>query len=203
MKSIREVTSSELVINKSEFINYITPVSNIEEVSDFLILLRKKFPDANHHCFAYVIGKNQEIQKYSDDGEPSKTAGMPMIEVLKKHDLTNVLAVTIRYFGGIKLGSGGLVRAYTKSVSETIKTADFTNLVQFTKLKVIIPFDQIGNVENHVRENTTLLNTEYSEGVTYEIEIRSSDVDNLKNYLTDTTKGVASYNRIEDFERYE
>jgi len=128
---------------------------------------------------------------------------MPMIEVLKKHDLTNVLAVTIRYFGGIKLGSGGLVRAYTKSVSETIKTADFTNLVQFTKLKVIIPFDQIGNVENHVRENTTLLNTEYSEGVTYEIEIRSSDVDNLKNYLTDTTKGVASYNRIEDFERYE
>jgi len=203
MKSIREMTSSELTINKSEFINYLTPVSSVEEAKEFLTVLRKKFPDANHHCFAYIVGKNQDIQKYSDDGEPSKTAGMPMIEVLKKHDLTNVLTVSIRYFGGIKLGAGGLVRAYTKSVSEAIKTANFTNLIQFTKMNVIIPFDLIGKVEKYIREQTKLLHTEYTEGVVYLVEVESRLVDNLKSHLTDTTKGVASYKRIEDFERYE
>ena len=127
MKSILQTVTSEIVINKSEFLNFLIPVSSIEEVNERLRFLRKEHPNANHHCFAYIIGKNQEIQKYSDDGEPSKTAGMPMIEVLKKHDLTNVLTVSIRYFGGIKLGAGGLVRAYTKSVSEAIKEATFSN----------------------------------------------------------------------------
>ena len=203
MKSISETTSSELVINKSKFLNYLTPVSGVEEAKEYLRYLRKKYPDANHHCYAYIIGKNQEVQKYSDDGEPSKTAGMPMIEVLKKHDLTNVLTVSIRYFGGIKLGAGGLVRAYTKSVSEAIKTAIMTSLVQFTKMNVIIPFDQIGNVEKYIRQQTKLLNTQYNEGVLYLVEVESKLVDSMKSHLTDVTKGIASYNRIEDYERYE
>ena len=86
VKSIKNVVIKEITINKSIFINYLVHVNSVDEVKNYLLDLRKKYSDANHHCFAYIIGKNQEIQKYSDDGEPSKTAGMPMIEVLKKHD---------------------------------------------------------------------------------------------------------------------
>ncbi len=203
MKSIKETVKTSIVINRSEFINYLIPVGSVDDVKTSLKKLKKDYPDANHHCYAYVIGKNQEIQKYNDDGEPSKTAGMPMIEVLKKQNLTNVLNVSIRYFGGIKLGAGGLVRAYTKSCSEGIKEAIFTNLVKYTKMKVFIPFDQIGNVEKHLRENYILLNTEYTTEVIYTIELFSIDVDNLKNTITEYTKGISRYDFIDEYERYE
>lgn len=203
MRSIKETVTSELIINKSEFINYLMPVSSVEEVQVALSDLRKKYPDANHHCFAYVIGKNQEIQKYSDDGEPSKTAGMPMIEVLKKQDLTNVLTVTIRHFGGIKLGAGGLVRAYTKSVSETIKEAVFTKLTKYTKMNIFIPFDQIGNVEKYLRDNFNLLGTEYTSEVVYSIELQSDVEEKTKAHLIEHTKGIARVEYIQETERYE
>ena len=203
MRSIKETITSEIIINKSVFINYLIPVSEVEEAKEHLKILRNKYPDANHHCYAYVIGKNQEIQKYSDDGEPSKTAGMPMIEVLKKQDLTNVLTISIRYFGGIKLGAGGLVRAYTKSVSEAIKEATFTNLVKYSKMSIIIPFDQIGNVEKHLRDHHKLINTEYTNEVIYLIEITTESVESLQNFITEHTKGIAQFEIIEEYERYE
>ena len=203
MRSIKETITSEIIINKSVFINYLIPVSEVEEVKEHLKILRNKYPDANHHCYAYVIGKNQEIQKYSDDGEPSKTAGMPMIEVLKKQDLTNVLTISIRYFGGIKLGAGGLVRAYTKSVSEAIKEATFTNLVKYSKMSIIIPFDQIGNVEKHLRDHHKLINTEYTNEVIYLIEITTESVESLQNFITEHTKGIAQFEILEEYERYE
>ena len=128
MKSIKEEIISRELINKSKFINYIIPVSSLEETKSKLNELRKLYSDASHHCFAYILGNNQEVQKYNDDGEPSKTAGMPILEVLKKHDLTNVLSVTIRYYGGVKLGAGGLTRAYTKSCAESVSKAIFTSL---------------------------------------------------------------------------
>ncbi len=203
MRSIKKTVSSELVINKSEFINFLVPVSSIEDVNATLYKLRKKYPDANHHCFAYVIGKNQEIQKYSDDGEPSKTAGLPMIEVLKKQELTNILAISIRYFGGIKLGAGGLVRAYTKSVSETIKEVEFTSLAKYTHMNIIIPFDFIGKVEKYLRDNFTLIDTKYTDQVSYTIELLSSDIKSMNFFLTEQTKGVVQTEIINEFEKYE
>lgn len=110
-----------IIIQKSEFICRAYRVNTIDEVNNKLNEIRKKHYDATHNCYAYILGDNQDIQKASDDGEPAKTAGAPMIDVLKKKELTNILVIVTRYFGGILLGAGGLVRAYSSSVSECLK----------------------------------------------------------------------------------
>ncbi len=202
MKSVKEIVTDTIVINKSKFINYLIPVFSVEEAQAKLTELRGDYHDANHHCYAYIIGNYQEVQKYSDDGEPSKTAGMPMIEVLKKQDLTNVLTVSIRYFGGIKLGAGGLVRAYTKSVSEAIKKADFTINVKLAKLEIIIPFDEIGHVEKYIRDHFTLLNTTYDNFVHYSIEVLEKEIDIISSRLSEVTKGKCTTKTIALYEEY-
>ena len=118
---LNEIYESKIIINKSVFICHLIPVKDIDEVNSYLSQYRKKYYDATHNCYAYIIGDKQEIQKCSDDGEPSKTAGAPMMDVLKKNDYTNILAIVTRYFGGILLGAGGLIRAYSESVSEAMK----------------------------------------------------------------------------------
>lgn len=203
MKSIKYEVSEETVINKSTFINYLLPVNNLEEVKEKLNSLQTKYRDASHHCFAYILGDNQEIQKYSDDGEPSKTAGYPMMEVLKKHDLTNVLNVSIRYFGGIKLGAGGLVRAYTKGCAATILKASFTSLAVYNQVVIEIPFHHIGNVEKYLRDHYQLLDTKYSNNVSYTINIKASNLLDLKTTLTNATKGEIHFQIIDTFKKYE
>ena len=121
MYRINEEYENKIIINKSIFITHLYRVNNVDEVNDILAAVRKKYYDATHNCYAYIIGDNQDIKKASDDGEPSKTAGFPMLDVLEKNNLTNILAITTRYFGGILLGAGGLVRAYSSSVSECLK----------------------------------------------------------------------------------
>lgn len=202
MKSIKKVISNELIIKKSKFINHLIPVSSLEEVSLNQKRLKELYSDANHHCFAYLIGNNQEIQKYSDDGEPNKTAGFPILEVLKKNDLTNVLNVTIRYFGGVKLGAGGLTRAYTKSCSECIKEATFSELTSFTDLSIKVTFDNIGNVEKYLRDNYILENTIYDEFVNYFVTLESSSLSELENNITEHTKGSAIINVIKTYDLY-
>lgn len=203
MKSIRNTVKTELVINKSNFINYLIPVRDLEDVHNNLQKLRKEYGDASHHCFAYILGKNQEVQKYNDDGEPSKTAGYPMMEVLKKHELTHVLNVSIRYFGGIKLGSGGLVRAYTKSCANGIAIAVFSKLVKYCQVVIEIPFHQIGNAEKYIRDNYKLLDTNYTNFVAYIIEINAEKLLEFKTVLTNATSGEAHYETIQKYERYE
>ncbi len=121
MYRINEEYENKIIINKSIFITHLYRVNNVDEVNDILASTRKKYYDATHNCYAYIIGDNGDIKKASDDGEPSKTAGFPMLDVLEKNNLTNILAITTRYFGGILLGAGGLVRAYSSSVSECLK----------------------------------------------------------------------------------
>ncbi len=203
MKSIKTTVKTELVINKSTFIDYLLPVSNLDEVKDNLANLLKRYPDASHHTYAYLLGNNQEIQKYSDNGEPSKTAGYPMMEVLKKHHLTNVLNVCIRYFGGIKLGAGGLTRAYTKSCAEAVLKASFTSLKNYSNLAITIPFDQIGNVEKYLRDNLTLLDTKYSEDVCYLVDIETSELPTFKTLIGNFTKGKAKIITLKTYDKYE
>lgn len=202
MKSIKEQVQTNLIINKSEFINFLRPVHSLDEVEDFLNEVRNKYPDANHHCYAYILGDHQEIQKYSDDGEPSKTAGMPMIEVLKKHDLTDVIIVSVRYFGGIKLGAGGLVRAYTKGCASCVKEMTPSYKESFTKIIVSVPFDLIGVFENYIREHFTLLDTTYDTLVHYEIVLSTKDLENVMTTFTDKSNGLASISITETFEKY-
>lgn len=127
VKTIRTQTEYEIVINKSRFIGILVPVSDVEEVSLYLEEARELYPGATHYCYAYII---DALKKASDDGEPSKTAGMPILNVLEKNGLDHVLAIVVRYFGGIKLGAGGLVRAYSQSVVETLGQAQIVTKVK-------------------------------------------------------------------------
>ena len=124
MRKIKDIIDNTIVIDKSKFITTLYPVETVEEINQILVTTRKKYYDATHNCYAYIID-NGNVQKCSDDGEPSKTAGFPMLDALKKNNLTNILAITTRYFGGIKLGAGGLIRAYSSSVSAALKDVIF------------------------------------------------------------------------------
>ncbi len=202
MKSIQEEVVFELTINKSIFINHLLPVSSINDVKEKLEMLKVKHPNANHHCYAYLIGNHHEIQKYSDDGEPSRTAGYPMMDVLKKHDLTNVLSVSIRYFGGIKLGAGGLVRAYSKSTAGAIEKATFTTKKTYVVLHITIPFDYIGVTEKYIRDNYKLLETTYDSNVHYKISLLETNEETVRTTLTNSTKGVANITLLKTYEEY-
>ena len=137
---IKDTYENTIVIQKSEFITRLFRVNSIEEVEEKLAYVRKKHYDARHNCYAYILGDNQEIQKASDDGEPSKTAGAPMLDVLKKNNMTNILAIVTRYFGGILLGAGGLVRAYSSSVSECLKLAKLYDTKMQAKFTLTISY---------------------------------------------------------------
>ena len=158
MKLIQGTYINRIVISKSEFITRLYRVNNVDEVNEFLADVRKKHYDASHNCYAYILGANKEIKKSSDDGEPAKTAGAPMLDALEKNDVTNILAITTRYFGGILLGASGLVRAYSKSVSEALQLADFyeikkeviftlnTSYSGYNTLIKALPYAKIENV---------------------------------------------------------
>lgn len=142
MYKINKTYENTIIINKSEFITHLYRVNSVDEVNDILAATRKKYYDATHNCYAYILGDNAEIQKASDDGEPQKTAGMPMLDVLKKNNVTNILAITTRYFGGILLGAGGLVRAYSSSVSECLKNVEYYDAKEGMKLQISLNYSE-------------------------------------------------------------
>lgn len=142
MYKINKTYENTIIINKSEFITHLHRVNSVDEVNEILAATRKKYYDATHNCYAYILGDNAEIQKASDDGEPQKTAGMPMLDVLKKNNVTNILAITTRYFGGILLGAGGLVRAYSSSVSECLKNVEYYDTKEGFKLQISLSYSE-------------------------------------------------------------
>lgn len=168
---IQSAGDFEIQIEKSRFICYFSPVTTVEEAQAFIEQIKKKHWDATHNCSAYLIGDNQQMQKANDDGEPSGTAGVPMLEVLKKRHLTNTVVVVTRYFGGIKLGAGGLVRAYTQSVTTALDTAaTFVEHLPLLKVQFMLPFDLAFKVENSLRHDDRFVvdSVEYfSEAVTF------------------------------------
>jgi len=202
MKSIQTTVRHEILVNKSLFIGHLIPVRSKDEAMKSYRRIKDEHPDATHHCYAYVIGHAQNEQKYFDDGEPTRTAGLPMIEVLLKNDLTDVLAVSVRYYGGIKLGAGGLARTYGKSISETLEEARYVWLREFQLLKVTIPFDLIGAVEQPLRDRYTLVNTEYDENVNYFVQLATDDVKEFRNWMADQTRGVATIQVIKTITAY-
>ncbi len=136
----------------------------------YLQTSKKKTWDANHHCFAYVLSGHQKLERYGDDGEPAGTAGMPILEVLRGSELENVLAVVIRYFGGTKLGTGGLVRAYTKATQDVISEATIIEKGTYIEYDVDVAYTLSGKVEYYIQtENLLLQSTDYGEGVTYKM----------------------------------
>ena len=138
--SIHSNQSYSFIVNKSEFIGHAFYVESVDEAEKYISEIRDKYKDATHNCFAYIIGVDKLIQKYSDDGEPSGTAGIPILEVLRKKDLTNCLVISTRYFGGILLGAGGLVRAYTKSTVGALEESIIVKKELFYNIDIILDY---------------------------------------------------------------
>lgn len=176
MKRISNNIENTIIIKNSKFITNLFIVEDIEKVNRYLNLIKDKYRDANHNCYAYVVGN---IKKCSDDGEPSGTAGMPMIRVLEHKGLNNILVIVTRYFGGIKLGANGLVRAYTNSVSETLDMVDIVDTIKGYNIDIIFNFSDIKRID-YLLKDIKVLNKEYNDVVKYNLNVESYLLDVLK-----------------------
>jgi uncharacterized YigZ family protein len=181
----------EITIQKSRFIAYVNRVTSEEEAQQFLQEIRKKHWDANHNCFAYCIGENNTIQKANDDGEPSGTAGVPILEVIKKRNLNDCIIVVTRYFGGTKLGAGGLIRAYGKSASEGINTTGIVKRSLMTIMQTKVAYTWLGKVENELRASNTyiLKDISYADDVIFETYVESGQEDTFNAWIVEMTNG--------------
>ena len=177
MKTIKEKVIHELIIKNSRFITILYPL-NDNNINTIINNLKEEYPKATHYCYAYIYGNDKGC---SDDGEPSRTAGFPMLNVLEKEELNNILAVTIRYFGGIKLGAGGLVRAYTKSITESLKEIILIELIEGYKIQIEFPYSEEKQI-NYLLGNSTILNKEYKENTIYTVLIEKELLNKLSNY---------------------
>lgn len=186
--SIHSNQSYSLTINKSEFIGHAFYVESVDEAEKYISEIREKYKDATHNCFAYIIGVDKLIQKYSDDGEPSGTAGIPMLEVLRKKDLTNCLVISTRYFGGILLGAGGLVRAYTKSIVGVLEKSKIVRKELFYNLDIVLDYIFLGKIENILKNfDLKILNIEYLEKVKINLSVKKDNFEKLKNIIINET----------------
>ena len=183
MKSIQKEITNEIIINKSKFITILTNINDIDKVKEKLENIKKTYKDATHYCFAYIINNHE---KCSDNGEPSGTAGMPILNVLKQNNLTNILCVVIRYFGGIKLGAGGLIRAYSTSASEALNKANIVNLVKGYKIIIEFSYDNIKQID-YLLKNIQI-KKDYSNNITYTFKIKEEKLNKIENELSKLSK---------------
>lgn len=174
--TIEETALTEYIINKSRFIGHIAHVETVEEAMEFINMVKKEHYTARHNCYAYILGENEEIQKASDDGEPSGTAGIPILEVIKKHELTNVVIVVTRYFGGIKLGAGGLIRAYSHSAALAIQEAQIIHKCLMQQIPLQFSYDLWNSLENFLKNNDIIYdNLAYTDIITCDILLPLDD----------------------------
>ncbi len=179
MLSIKQNITNETTIKKSKFITYLFRVDNINEVKAYLGKLKKKHDGADHICFAYII---DNIKRFNDDGEPSKTAGMPILNVLESNNLNHVLCCVVRYFGGIKLGANGLLRAYSNCASTTILKSDIVDLIMGKKYKITFDYENTKTV-NSLLKNTNIIKKEYENTISYIFEVSIEELEKIKNEL--------------------
>lgn len=176
----------QIEIKKSKFICHLFRIENEEQAKEYIAKIKKEHYKANHNCSAYMLGENFEIQRNSDDGEPSGTAGVPMLEVLKKNQLQNTLAIVTRYFGGIKLGAGGLIRAYSTSVSEALKEIGIVQGKLQQILDIIIDYPQLGKLQNYLEnEQIAIQGIDYLEQITVKVAIDINQCESFQNALID------------------
>lgn len=178
MKTVKSNSVNEIIIKNSRFITLLIEVFDDTDINKIFEEVKEKYPKATHYCYAYIT---KMFKKASDDGEPGGTAGMPMLNVLEKEGMINTLAITIRYFGGIKLGAGGLVRAYSKSVRDAIINADTIEIEEGYSVKVVVSYDEQKNLEYNLKD-CEIINKEYLEDVTYTVLIPKDKIDILSNY---------------------
>lgn len=196
--TINEYGESELIIQKSRFIGYAKRVESEKEAQDFIHSIKKKHYDATHNCSAYLIGDHDEIQKANDDGEPGGTAGVPILEVIKKKDLKYTVIVVTRYFGGIKLGAGGLIRAYSAAASQVIDETGVIERKLMQEFKIEIEYSLLGKVQNEIKDTSFLLgDIVYEDMVFFDILSEIKDEENLKNWIVNLTNDKVIINKKE------
>ncbi len=177
MKTIKNNITNEIEIKNSKFITKIYKTDK-EEIINILEKLKKEYPKATHYCYAY---NSKNYKKSSDDNEPTGTAGKPILNVLEKEELENVLVVIIRYFGGIKLGAGGLIRAYTKATTEALKKAIYQEAQDAYKVRIQFPYSEEKNI-NYLIQEKNILKKEFQENIIYECIIEKDKINNLSTY---------------------
>ncbi|HBF7898839.1 YigZ family protein [Clostridioides difficile] len=199
-RTLHEFGTNEITIEKSVFIGYAKPINSEEEALEFINEIKKKHKDATHNVWAYTVGKNMNIQRYSDDGEPQGTAGIPTLEVIKKEDLRDVAVVVTRYFGGTKLGAGGLVRAYTKGAKLGLEAGKIIYKVMYQEVKVKIDYTQLGKVQNELMNlGYFIKDTVYEDNVEIVVYSRLEDVEKLSEKMIDITSGTGKIILGEEF----
>ncbi|MFJ8669853.1 YigZ family protein [Streptomyces sp. NPDC093600] len=183
----------ETEINRSRFICALAPVATEQEAQDFVARVRKEHPTATHNCFAYVIGADASVQKASDDGEPGGTAGTPMLQMLMRREMRYVAAVVTRYYGGVKLGAGGLIRAYGGVVGEALDALGTLTRQRFRLATVTVDHQRAGRLENDLRATGRgVREVRYGEAVAIEIGLPDADVEAFRAWLAHVTAGAAT-----------
>ena len=188
--TIKEDSYDEFVEKKSTFITHLIRINSEEEARDFIQKMKKKHYDATHVCSCYVVGDNNEITRANDDGEPSGTAGAPMLDVLVKNNIKNVCATVIRYYGGTKLGTGGLVRAYGGGVINALKNATLVERKDAFEIKLEIDYSLNGKIEYEIdKTNFIVNNIDYTDKLIYTIYVMQEDYSNFETWIANLTNG--------------
>lgn len=177
MKTIKNNIKDELVIKNSKFITNVFKLNNTSDINFYLNKINNEYSDATHNCYAYIY---ENTKKCSDDNEPSGTAGIPMLQVLEKKDLSNILVVVTRYFGGIKLGAGGLVRAYTNSVTNALENVEIIELIKGKNVDIVFNYDNVKKID-YLLKDKSILNKEFNDTIKYNLNIDNDTLELLKS----------------------
>lgn len=189
-KTILRESIYEEEVKKSKFIAYLAPVQSKEEAEDYILSIKDKHKDARHNCSAYIIGEEGLIQKYDDDGEPQKTAGPPILDVLKNKELKNVVCVVTRYFGGILLGAGGLIRAYSGACTEAVNKSKIVTMESFEKIRFTYDYTCHGSIENYLlNHGYPMEEQEFLDKVTISTYVGQKNKDTFIETINDKTSG--------------
>lgn len=188
--TIKENSYDEFIEKKSTFITHLIRINNEEDAKIFIQKMRKKHYNATHICSCYVIGNNNEITRANDDGEPSGTAGTPMLDILMKNNIKNVCAVVIRYYGGTKLGTGGLVRAYSGGVINALKNSTLVERKNAFEIKIELDYNLNGKIEYEIQKTNFIVNhLDYTDKIVYTIYVIQEEIENFNNWIADITNG--------------
>lgn len=196
-RTILNDAEHEIVVKKSRFIGHVKPINSEEEAQAFIEEIKKKHWNARHNVPVYVLGHKYDLQRYSDDGEPSGTAGIPILEMLKKEHITNIAVVITRYFGGIKLGTGGLVRAYTQSAKETLQKVGVVDVEEYTLLSIICDYSLHGKIQNFIMNDYYIVeSTEFKENVVMRVYCKPADSVGVTQEMMEISNGLARVTKI-------
>lgn len=198
-KTLREESTGEYEEKKSLFIGASKRVNSEEEAREFINLVRGKHKEARHNVYAYVIGQNLGIQRYSDDGEPQGTGGIPVLEVIKRNEITDTVVVVTRYFGGILLGAAGLCRAYSKAAALTVKNSGVVEKVDGCEMRIDISYELLGKVQYLFNQNNwQILNTEYTEKVALTALCETHRYEDIRQAVIEAANGKCEIIKVHE-----